>query len=514
MYTSITTRRSARLQGKEATSFGRRTAYLRRGKRLYKKTSSQSLDVTLDTVKKLPQEFPQEHFGVSPDSPQKKVKKEVSSESPSTEVSDLQKTENEVSSQTEEQPSTDFPLKTPFVKRVVRRSPPPAPRRSSRVAPDDIWNPNGSFNISTASTDDPDNVTPKSRSWRRSKLSDFSSVMDKRRSTVDASCQTDTVKIERIESREKIVQLTERIIQDNNPQVVPENKGQNIVMGTAVHPVQERPRTAWTLASFDEDPLGRILMPAVAEFLGTLLYVLITDLLGTAGNTPTSRVGISLFDGATLAALVIIFAPFGGGHFSPSVTMGAMLTLNTRWLVGAAIIFCQIFGGFFGALLARATLRSSAFVDLFSSLGVIQFQNEYPPPVDEEDFVQFANRFQIYFLDSMLCTFIVLSVVLTVNDNPPSNVGFSVGIAKAVTGYISFQSIGQSGNFARLVANDAIASIFLMDDKVWRLFYLFFFSSITGPILAAIFYWALNTTRLPRLDVTRPIDREPVIPQS
>ena len=100
---------------------------------------------------------------------------------------------------------------------------------------------------------------------------------------------------------------------DNNPQVVPENKGQEI--GATV--IQERPRTSWTLGTVEEDPLGRILMPAVAEFLGTLLYVLITDLLGMAGNTPTSRIGVSLFDGATLAALVIIFSPFRGGHFNP-----------------------------------------------------------------------------------------------------------------------------------------------------------------------------------------------------
>ena len=100
---------------------------------------------------------------------------------------------------------------------------------------------------------------------------------------------------------------------DNNPQVVPENKVQE--MSTTV--IQERPRTAWTLTNLEEDPLGRILMPAVAEFLGTLIYVLISNLLGMAGNTPTSRIGVSLFDGATLAALVIIFSPFRGGHFNP-----------------------------------------------------------------------------------------------------------------------------------------------------------------------------------------------------
>ena len=153
------------------------------------------------------------------------------------------------------------------------------------------------------------------------------------------------------------------------------------------------------------------------------------------------------------------------------------------------MIFCQLFGAFFGALLSRATLRSSSFVDLFSSLGIIQFPNEYSPSTEDEEFLQFSNRFQIYLLDSMLYTFVILAVVLTINDHPPSSVGFSYGMAKAVTGYISFQAIGQAGNFARLMANNAVASIFLMDDKVWRLFYLFTFSAITGPILAAIFYW-------------------------
>lgn len=77
------------------------------------------------------------------------------------------------------------------------------------------------------------------------------------------------------------------------------------------------------------------------------------------------------------------------------------MTLNLRVIAGFVIVFVQLFGAFFGALLTRAMLRSSAFVDAFSFLGVIDVLNQYPPN-DEADHLQFANRFQVDLQFSIL----------------------------------------------------------------------------------------------------------------
>lgn len=130
-------------------------------------------------------------------------------------------------------------------------------------------------------------------------------------------------------------------------------------------------------------------------------------------------------------------------------------------------------------------------------------------------------------MDSILTSFIVFIYLFTSTNSPTPSIASSTGLARAVTSFISFQAFGQANNFARLLANNVIASIFLADTKVWRLFYLYFFAMITGPIIAAILYWyitslelfvkqcktfrALNTARLPRLDSTQPISTQSVV---
>lgn len=203
MHNSITTRRSARLQDKDSTFIGCKSSYHRGGKRLYKKSSSQSLDANVDSVKKISQE----RFGLPP-SPEKKAKRKKKSE-PKKIQKDEAKFREEVP-QPEDSSLTELNTKTPMVKRVLRRSPPPAPRRPSRLSMDEVWNLDELFNLSNTSTDNMDNVTPKSRSWRGSQLFDRSSMVSKRKSTVDASCQTEDLKEE---GKDNISQLTERIIQ-------------------------------------------------------------------------------------------------------------------------------------------------------------------------------------------------------------------------------------------------------------------------------------------------------------
>uniref|UniRef100_A0A914QWU7 Uncharacterized protein n=1 Tax=Panagrolaimus davidi TaxID=227884 RepID=A0A914QWU7_9BILA len=82
--------------------------------------------------------------------------------------------------------------------------------------------------------------------------------------------------------------------------------------------IEERPRTNLTTTFEDSnDIFHHLLLPTLSEFFGTLIYVLFTNLFGISGNSLVAKLGISIMDGAVLAALITALSPFGGLHFNP-----------------------------------------------------------------------------------------------------------------------------------------------------------------------------------------------------
>lgn len=82
------------------------------------------------------------------------------------------------------------------------------------------------------------------------------------------------------------------------------------------------------------------------------------------------------------------------------------MTLNVRLVAGISMIFVQIFGSFFGALLTRTTLSGVGFMDAFISLGIQKPQYEHQQinpalfDINQYDIAEnsiFSNRFQVNF---------------------------------------------------------------------------------------------------------------------
>lgn len=71
-----------------------------------------------------------------------------------------------------------------------------------------------------------------------------------------------------------------------------------------------------------------------------------------------------------------------------------MLTLNVRLIAGIYIIFVQLFGAFFGALLTRIMLSGVAFMDAFNALG-IRKQTITQKYLNDLNNNIFSNRFQV-----------------------------------------------------------------------------------------------------------------------
>ncbi|VDM49393.1 unnamed protein product [Toxocara canis] len=139
-------------------------------------------------------------------------------------------------------------------------------------------------------------------------------------------------------------------------------------------------------STFDDgETLQGFVRPALAEFFGSLLFVLITLLTGAllGFSLLNPQLSISFYEGATIFLLMCMFGKISGGHFNPTITISIMLCGHCRIVLGICIVFMQLFGAFIGAMLARTLCAEAAYVDAFR--GSI---------LDESD-RKLINRFQV-----------------------------------------------------------------------------------------------------------------------
>uniref|UniRef100_A0A914CEX0 Uncharacterized protein n=1 Tax=Acrobeloides nanus TaxID=290746 RepID=A0A914CEX0_9BILA len=201
-------------------------------------------------------------------------------------------------------------------------------------------------------------------------------------------------------------------------------------------------------------------------------------------------------DGLTLIVIMITFYDdIRYPHLNPAITLSSCLTLDTKIILGLGLIFVQFFGAFFGALLTRAVMKSSAFINTFVSLGLLTRNLEFRP---EDDSEVFANRFQMFLMETILTFMLTFSHTMISQENQEIYLPINVGVARAITAYIGLHSFSQSVNLARMLANNIIAAIFALDDHVWRFFYIFVFAAIVGPVFSAGFFWLLRYSRMDR----------------
>lgn len=97
--------------------------------------------------------------------------------------------------------------------------------------------------------------------------------------------------------------------------------------------------------------------PFIAEFLGTMLLILLGDgvvanvlLKDTKGNNSgwiviTTAWGLAVFVGVTVAG------PYSGAHLNPAVTIGLAIAGKFAWASVAPYIVAQMLGAFTGAFL-------------------------------------------------------------------------------------------------------------------------------------------------------------------
>jgi MIP family channel proteins len=114
----------------------------------------------------------------------------------------------------------------------------------------------------------------------------------------------------------------------------------------------------------------RILRAPVAEFVGTLLFVLVGAGSAIINQGGAAGLAIALTHGIGLAVVITIMMPISGGHINPAVSVALWLGKQIDAVTLAKYVLAQLLGAVVAALLLKLIFPASAV--RMSSLGTPQ----------------------------------------------------------------------------------------------------------------------------------------------
>lgn len=220
--------------------------------------------------------------------------------------------------------------------------------------------------------------------------------------------------------------------------------------------------------------MGSLHKRLLAEFIGTMLLVLLG--VGTAVITgpQIGLLGISLTFGFIITALIYVFGPLSGCHINPAVSLGLFLArrFEGRYLIPYIIV--QLLGGLVGAYIIYIIASGKAGFDI-NGFGCTGYGEHSP-----QHYSMFAAAIAELVITALLI-YVVLSV--TRADFSSSFAPLAVGATVAVMHLFTLPITNTSANFAR-----SFATAFLV--KGWAMGQLGFFAAVhsIAAIVAVIVY--------------------------
>ncbi|HEY3222165.1 MAG TPA: aquaporin [Gemmatimonadales bacterium] len=163
----------------------------------------------------------------------------------------------------------------------------------------------------------------------------------------------------------------------------------------------------------------RSLRAPAAEFIGTMLFVLVGAGSVIANQTGTAGLSIALANGIGLAVAITIMLPISGGHLNPAVSFALWLSKQIdAWTLGRYVL-AQLLGAIVAALLIKALYPAAAV--RMSSLGTPQVA------------AAMTNLFAPIALEALFTFFLVSAVYGTVVSPQAQRVGgLAVGLVVVV----------------------------------------------------------------------------------
>lgn len=212
-----------------------------------------------------------------------------------------------------------------------------------------------------------------------------------------------------------------------------------------------------------------------AEFVGTLLLVLIGVGSAVAGLDVLGPVGVALAFGLVLLALAYALGPVSGCHVNPAVTLGVLLSRGITLTEAAAYWVAQFAGGIAGA--AVLWLLTSGFGDVTDRTGALG-ANDYGTAISLGG----------AFLLEALLTFVLVAVILLVTGRAtaPGFAGLAIGLTLTAVHLVGIPLTGTSVNPARSLG----PALFTGGEPLAHV-WLFLLAPLVGAALATVVVRAL-----------------------
>jgi aquaporin TIP len=226
----------------------------------------------------------------------------------------------------------------------------------------------------------------------------------------------------------------------------------------------------------------RIGEQVIAEFVGTMLYVLIgagsVVLFGLVVNNGDliGLLPIALAQGLGMAILISNTGHISGGHHNPAVTISIWVAGKIDAVRAALYVVAQLLGAAAGAGLLAVILPKGLWTQ--THLGTPQVRTTLG------QFATFSPG-RAVFLEAVLTFFLVYTVFATAVDDQGSfkslrglPIGLAIGVDILVGGFFTGASMNPARSFGPALVSGT-----------WTSFWVYIVGPVTGGILAASLYW-------------------------
>lgn len=232
-----------------------------------------------------------------------------------------------------------------------------------------------------------------------------------------------------------------------------------------------------------------MLLPYIAEFLGTMMLILLGDgvvanvTLNKSGMKGAGSIQITLAWGLAVMVPAFIFGAASGAHFNPALTIALAVDKSLEWAMVPGYIIAQFAGAIVGACLVFILFKDQfdATDDPGTKLGVFSCGPSVP-------------NMPLNFLAEVIATFVLVFSI--------KGIGQVAGIAAGVDKLLVFgiivscgMSLGGLTGYAMNPARDIgprIAHSFLpikgKGDSNWPYAIVTLCGPIVGAIIAVLLY--------------------------
>jgi len=115
-----------------------------------------------------------------------------------------------------------------------------------------------------------------------------------------------------------------------------------------------------------------------AEFIGTLLLVLVGVGSALIAGSQIGLLGISLTFGMTITALIYTLGPVSGCHINPAITLGLFLIKRLKGKHVISYIIAQCLGAVAGAYILFHIVSGKVGFDVMAGFGCTGFGEHSP----------------------------------------------------------------------------------------------------------------------------------------